>query len=75
MQNWSRTRAETLRLLGSPDVTGGPTTSADRPFGRRETHSFKQVTAVFVDIQYEDGTTVRKEFANAAWAMRYLESM
>ena len=71
----SRARAETLRLLGSPDAPVAPSRFSGNPTGRSETRTFKRVTAVFVDMQYDDGTTVRKEFANAAWAMRYLGSM
>jgi len=71
----ARARAETLRILGNPDVAGDASRFSDYPPGRSETRSFKRVTAVFVDIQFEDGSAVRKEFANAAWAMRYLESM
>lgn len=72
-----RARAETLRLLGSPDELSAPAARArfeefsTRPDNR---HSLK-VAGVFVEMHFDDGTTQRKEFANAAWAIKYLENM
>lgn len=68
----ARVRQETLRVLGNSDSPVKP--SLD-PVTGSASRSPRKVAAVFVEMHFEDGTTTRKEFANAAWAIRYLESM
>ena len=71
----TRVRHETLRLLGSPDVESAPSRFSNDAVAGSVNRSTRKVSTVFVEMHFEDGTAQRKEFANAAWAIRYLESM
>ncbi|MEP6834962.1 MAG: Clp protease N-terminal domain-containing protein [Gemmatimonas sp.] len=71
----SKVRAETLRLLGSPDATVRRSLDAWESPNVDTSRSPYKLSAVFVEMHFDNGTTLRKEFANAAWAIKYLENM
>lgn len=70
-----RARAETQRLLGSPEqIPDTGRFSHDTP-AQPENRASGTISAVFVEIQFDDGRTMRNEFTNAAWAIRFLRSI
>ena len=70
----ARARAETLEILGSPDSTARANHNAREPGASDRSAPALKVSSVFVEMHFENGSTVRKEFVNAAAAIRYLEN-